>query len=334
MNKTIIKYIFLLFVFTVSSSNAQTAVVRDTILMGSQFRITLVDENNISAEKNIDKVIGEIVRIEALISDWKMTSQVSEVNRNAGIQAVKVDREVFDLTKRALYFSIISEGAFDISFAAMDRIWRFDDSMEKLPTPEEIAKAIEKIGYQNIELNEAESTIFLTKSGMKIGFGSTGKGYAAYKASEFAKSLGIKGGIIDASGDMQTWGTQPDGEFWKIGITNPKKRFEYVDILALKNAAVTTSGDYEKFILIDGVRYSHIINPKTGMPSTGLTSVTVIGPNAEMCNGFSTSLMVLGKKDGLKLINQHPLYAAIMITDKGKIIKSKKIRKLKKRLKN
>ena len=329
----ILKNIFtIILLYVLTPMNAQTIGVRDTILMGSKFKITLVDNDSISVEKNINKAIDEMIRIENLISDWKPTSQVSLVNQNAGIKPIKVDREVFDLTKRAIYFSEITDGAFDISFAAMDKIWKFDGSMEKIPTQEEITKAIEKIGYQNIILEEENSTVFLKKVGMKIGFGSIGKGYAAQKARTFMQGLGINAGIIDASGDMTTWGNQPNGESWKIGITNPFNRHKMLDILSMKNAAVTTSGDYEKFILIDGIRYSHIINPKTGIPATGLTGVTVIGPNAETCNGFSTSIMVLGKENGLKLINQQKDYAALLITDKGKIIRSKNYKKIKQNL--
>ncbi|HEY4540240.1 MAG TPA: FAD:protein FMN transferase [Faecalibacter sp.] len=334
MKSSFFKYIFIFILFvSLIPANAQTVGIRDTVLMGSRFKITLVDTDSISVEKNINKAIDEMVRIENLISDWKPTSQVSQINQNAGIQPVKVDQEVIDLTKRALYFSKITEGAFDISFAAMDRIWKFDGSMEEIPTSSAIQKAIEKIGYQHIIINEEASTIFLKKPGMKIGFGSTGKGYAADKARELMLQLGINAGIIDASGDMTTWGTQPDGKPWRIGINNPFNRYQMADILSLKKAAVTTSGDYEKFVVIDGKRYSHIINPKTGMPSTGLTGVTVIGPNAEMCNGFSTSMMVLGKEKGLAFINQQKEYAALLITDNGKIIRSKNYKKIKKKLK-
>ena len=333
--KSFQKYIFTFFISCfLIPVNAQVIGIRDTILMGSRFKITLVDKDSISVEKNINKAIDEIVRIEELISDWKPSSQVSQVNQNAGIQPIKVDREVFDLTKRAIEYSEMTDGAFDISFAAMDRIWKFDGTMEEIPSQEIIQKAIEKIGFQNIILDEKNSTIFLKLEGMKIGFGSIGKGYAADKAREVMQNFGINSGIIDASGDMTIWGIQPDKELWKIGITNPFHRYKPSDILKINNGAVTTSGDYEKFILIDGIRYSHIINPKTGMPSTGLTSVTVIGPNAEMCNGFSTSIMVLGLEKGLELINQQSDYAALLITDKGKIIRSKKYKKIKKSLRN
>ena len=325
------KYIFTtLVIFLLTPINAQVIGIRDTILMGSKFKITLVDKDAISVEKNIDKTIGEIVRIENLISDWKPDSQVSQVNQNAGIKPIKVDREVIELTKRAIQFSEITDGAFDISFAAMDKIWKFDGSMEQLPSQSEIQKAIAKIGYQNILIDEENSTIFLKLPGIKIGFGSIGKGYGAQKAKEFIQELGINAGIIDASGDMAIWGKQPDNSPWKIGVVNPFKRYKTADILAIKNGAVTTSGDYEKFILIDGKRYSHIINPKTGMPSTGLTSVTVIGPNAETANGFSTSIMVLGQKKGLEIMNKYPDYACLLITDSGKIIRSKNYKKVRK----
>ncbi len=326
--KNILLSTFIL-LYTVIPTNAQTVGVRDTILMGSKFKITLVDSDSIVVQQKIDHVIAEITRVEMLISDWKTTSQVSEINQNAGIKPVKVDQEVFDLTQRALHFSKISNGAFDISFAAMEKVWQFDGSMEVIPSQEMIQKAIAKVGYQHIILDEKNQTIFLELPGMKIGFGATGKGYGAQKAREFAQEIGVRAGIIDASGDMTTWGSQPDGTPWKIGITNPFKRNQYADILSLKNGAITTSGDYEKFILIEGIRYSHIINPTTGYPSTGLTSVTVIGPDAEFCNGLSTSIMVLGKKKGLELIEQQPNYAALLITDKGKIIRSKKYKRVK-----
>lgn len=331
--KIIQKIIFtILLSFLFTPIKAQIIGVRDTILMGSKFQITLVDKDLETTEKSINKAIDEIVRIEKLISDWIPTSKVSQINQNAGIKPVKVDQEVIDLTKRAIYFSEISDGAFDISFAAMDKIWRFDGEMDKIPSEEIIKKAIEKINYKNIIIDEKNSTIFLKEKGMKIGFGSTGKGYAAQKTRDEMLKQGIRAGIINASGDLTTWGTQLDNESWRIGVNNPYKKHRLADILNMKNGASTTSGDYEKYILIDGIRYSHIINPKTGFPSTGLTSVTVIGQNAEICNGFSTTIMVLGEKKGLELINKQKDYAALLITDKGKVIRSKNYKKIKKQL--
>jgi len=323
------KILFLIsIVICTEVSYGQVFRKRETVLMGSRFDITIVAEDSLSAENYIDQVIGEISRIEELISDWKATSQVSEINRNAGIRPVKVDREVFELTQRALFFSEITDGAFDISFAAMDKIWRFEGSMEALPDETVIQKAIAKIGYQHIVLDSAASTVFLKLPGMKIGFGATGKGYAADKGRELMQSMNIRAGIVNASGDMASWGAQPDGSPWKIGVANPFKRYKITKIISLRKGAVTTSGDYEKYVEINGKRYSHIINPKTGMPVTGLTSVTVIGENAEMANGFSTSIMVLGKEKGLRLLRNYPQYACILITDSGRIIRSKNYKKV------
>lgn len=291
--------------------------------MGGRFDISIVDKDSLSAEKNIDEVIAEITRIEYLISDWKPTSQVSEVNQNAGIKPVKVDREVFELTKRAIKLSEITNGGFDISFAAMDRIWKFDGSMTEMPSADAIKKSVEKVGYKNIILDSTESTIFLKLKGMKIGFGALGEGYATDKCRAMMIAKGVKAGIINGSGDMSTWGKQPNGKDWKIGITNPFKPEKILAAIPLKEGAVTTSGSYEKFVVFNGKRYSHIINPATGYPATGLCSVTVFGPNAETANGLSTSMMVLGQKEGLLLLQKFPDYSCILITDKGKIVKSK-----------
>jgi thiamine biosynthesis lipoprotein len=291
--------------------------------MGGRFDISIVDKDSISAEKNIDEVIAEITRIENLISDWKPTSQVSEVNQNAGIKPVKVDREVFELTKRAIKLSEITNGGFDISFAAMDRIWKFDGSMTEMPSADAIKKSVEKVGYKNIILDSTESTIFLKLKGMKIGFGALGEGYATDKCRAMMIAKGVQAGIINGSGDMSTWGKQPNGKDWKIGITNPFKPEKILAAIPLKEGAVTTSGSYEKFVVFNGKRYSHIINPATGYPATGLCSVTVFGPNAETANGLSTSMMVLGQKEGLLLLQKFPDYSCVLITDKGKIVKSK-----------
>lgn len=330
------KHHFLILLFSVCSftSNSQILRKRTTLLMGGRFDITIVAKDSLSAEQNIDEVIAEISRIEYLISDWKTTTQVSQVNRNAGIRPVKVDREVFELTKRALHFSEITNGGFDISFAAMDRIWKFDGSMTAMPTPEAIKKSVEKMGYKNIILDSVQSTIFLKLKGMKIGFGALGEGYATDKCRAIMLAKGIKAGIVNASGDMSAWGNQPNGKPWNIGITNPFHPDKLLAVVPLGQEAVTTSGSYEKFIVFDGKRYSHIINPATGYPATGLCSVTVFGPNAETANGLSTSLMVLGKTAGFELLNQFPDYSCIMITDNGKVVKSKnfRIKKFKTRL--
>lgn len=307
------------------STYGQVLRKRAVKLMGSRFDITIVAKDSLTAEKNIDTIIAEVTRIENLISDWRPDTQISKVNQNAGIVPVRVDAEVFALTERALHFSQITNGAFDISFAAMDRIWKFDGSMTAMPSPDAIKQSVRNVGYTNIVLDKAKSTIFLRHTGMKIGFGALGEGYAADRCRQMMLARGVKAGIINGSGDMSSWGKQPNGADWVIGITNPLQRDTLFAIVPLKQPAVVTSGSYEKFVMFNGKRYAHIINPKTGYPATGVSSVTVFGPSAETANGFSTSLMVLGKDAGLKLIQKYPAYQYILITDEGHIISSPKL---------
>ncbi|QKZ12570.1 FAD:protein FMN transferase [Spirosoma sp. KUDC1026] len=316
------KVLFFLLLVSGWSAQAQVLRKRTVKLMGSRWDITIVAQDSLSAEQHIDAVIAEVTRIENLISDWRSYTQISKVNQNAGIAPVPVDPEVFALTERALRFSKITNGAFDISFAAMNRIWKFDGSMTEMPSPDAIKNSVRNVGYQNIVLDREKSTIFLKKKGMKIGFGALGEGYAADRCRDMMLAKGIKAGIVNGSGDMSTWGKQPDGRDWSIGITNPLHRDTIFAIVPLRKPAVVTSGSYEKFVVFNGKRYAHIINPKTGYPATGISSVTVFGPSAETANGFSTSIMVLGETAGLKLIRQYPAYQYILITDTGQIVSS------------
>jgi thiamine biosynthesis lipoprotein len=216
--KTILLSLLILFGFNAFS---QVLRKRTTKLMGSRFDITIVAKDSLLAEHYIDTVIAEVSRIENLISDWKTDTQISEVNRNAGIRPVKVNTEVFALAKRALKLSAVTNGAFDISFAAMDRIWKFDGSMTTMPTPNAIKQSVSKVGYKYIQLDAKQSTIFLKRPGMKIGFGALGEGYATDRCRDMMLAKGVKAGIVNGSGDMSTWGKQPDGSNWKVppGVT-------------------------------------------------------------------------------------------------------------------
>lgn len=307
-----------LFLFC-KNSNAQVTRSRDAFLMGGRFEITLIAPDSLTGERYIDTIIAEISRIEYLISDWKAETQVSEINRNAGIKPVRVDREVLELTERAIRISKMTKGAFDVSFAAMEKIWRFDGSEMEMPSRAEIKKARANVGYKNIVVNRDSSTVFLRKKGMKIGFGALGEGYAVDRCRDIMIAKGIRSGLINATGDIQVWGSKADGKPWKIGVNNPFDSGRLIGALRL-NGGVATSGSYEKFVMINGNRYAHIINPATGYPATGLTSVTITGPDTEMANALSTSIMVLGKKKGERLLKRNPSYSGLLITDQGERI--------------
>ncbi len=294
--------------------------------MGSRFDITVVAKDQIMADNYIDVAVNEIGRIEKLISSWDKNSQTSLINRNAGIQAVKVDKELFDLIIRAIGISKLTDGAFDISYASMDKLWKFDGSMTELPSKEKIRRSISRVGYQKIVLNQELSTVFLTEKGMKIGFGAIGKGYAADKAKDLLIAEGVEAGIINASGDMNTWGKQPDNSDWKVAITNPLNKNNAFALLPVVNKAVVTSGNYEKYVTLGGKRYSHIINPRTGYPSTGIVSATVFAPKAELADALATSVFVMGIEVGVNRINQLEGIECVIIDDKGNIHTSDNIK--------
>lgn len=294
--------------------------------MGSRFDITVVADNEEKGQAYIDTAVAEITRIEKLISSWDPNSQTSEINRNAGIKPIKVDAELFELIERAIGISRLTDGAFDISYASMDKIWKFDGSMTTMPEAKDIKASVDKVGYKNILLNKELSTVFLKLEGMKIGFGAIGKGYAADKTKALLTSKGVPSGIINASGDMNTWGKQPNGKEWKVAITNPMDKSKSYGLLPITDGAVVTSGNYEKFVEFNGKRYTHIIDPRSGMPSSGIISVTVFAPKAELADALATSVFVMGKDVGLSRINQFPKIECIIIDEKGQVFTSDNIK--------
>ncbi len=314
-----------IFFFSLLISNvlfSQQNYQRTLKLMGSRFDITVVEKDSITANKYINLAVAEISRIEKLISSWDKNSETSKINQNAGIKPVKVSSELFGLIQQSIAISKLTEGAFDISYASMDKIWKFDGSMKVFPSKEKIKNSVIKVGYQNIVLDQKNQTVFLKRKGMKIGFGAIGKGYAADKAKKILILKGVKAGIINASGDMNTWGKQPNGKDWTIAITNPLNKQKVYGVFPLKKGAVVTSGNYEKYVVFNGIRYTHIIDPRTGYPSSGIISATVFAPSATLADALATSIFVMGFDVGLNLVNQLPKIEAIIIDDKGSIHKS------------
>ncbi len=295
-------------------------------LMGNNFTITVVAEDNSTAQQHIDTAIDEIKRIEKLLTTFKEDSQTSLINNNAGIEPVTVDNEVYSLIERSIAISKVTQGAFDISYGSLDKsLWNFDKQMTALPSKEEALKKVYLINYNNIILDPENRTVFLKEKGMRIGFGGIGKGYAAEMAKNLLVANGVKSGIINASGDLTAWGMQPSGKPWRIGISNPdspEKVFSYMDI---SGKAVATSGNYEKYVMIGGKKYSHTIDPKTGLPISGIKSVTIICDNAEFADAMATPIAVMGIKAGLHLVNQVPGLYCIIIDDSNNMYTSKNI---------
>ncbi|WP_318311564.1 FAD:protein FMN transferase [Flagellimonas crocea] len=313
------------FCFLLSSGQSRTTdvmVKRTLKLMGTRFEITVVAPNEEIGYINIDEAVSEIERIERIISSWKEDSETSLINKNAGIKPVKVSRELMDLIERSIKISEITDGAFDITYASMDEIWKFDGSMDKIPTKEEIKASVSKVGYQKIRLDSENQTVFLPEKGMCIGFGAIGKGYAADRAKDLLVSKDVKGGIINASGDLTTWGTKVTGEKWLVGIANPLSKDKVFSWLPIVESSVATSGNYEKYIMLNGEKYSHIIDPRTGYPTKGINSVSIFAKQAELCDALATAVFTMGRDVGLHMINQIDGVEAVVVDSENKIHRS------------
>lgn len=294
--------------------------------MGNHFDISLVAEEEELANEWIQQGFNHIKEIEYLLTTYSETSDLYRINAAAGIEPVVVQKETFDIIERSLQISALTQGAFDISYGSVDkRLWNFDVHQNELPDPETAKKMVRLINYRNILLDKAATTVMLKEKGMRIGLGGIGKGYAAEKTRQYLKSLGATAGIVNASGDLTTWGMQPDGKPWTIGIADPNNASSIFSYLEVSDMAVATSGNYEKFIWVNGRKYSHTINPKTGLPITGIKSVTILTPNAELADALTTPIAIMGIEAGLHLINQLHQVEAIIIDDDDRVYLSKQI---------
>ncbi len=306
---------------------AQLALYKKAMkLMGNHFEITVVGDNEQWANEKIELGVKEIQRIEKLLTTFGADSETNRINENAGIAPVKVSEETIALIGRAIKISNVTQGAFDLTYGSVDKsLWNFDTTMTVLPTKEVAKKSVRLINYKNIIIDSDHSTVFLKEKGMRIGFGGIGKGYAAECAKRIMQEAGVISAVVNASGDLTTWGTQPNGDKWTIGIVHPEMADTVFSYMSISGLSVATSGNYEKFVVIDGKKYSHTINPKTGLPVTGIKSVTIVSTNAEVADAMATPVMIMGIHAGLDMINQITDIEAIVIDDDNKLYATKNI---------
>jgi thiamine biosynthesis lipoprotein len=286
-------------------------------LMGNHFEFSAVSSDETKANECIELAIQEVRRLEQLLTTFDESSQTNRINSAAGIEAVRVDKEVFDLIDRSLKISALTQGAFDITYGSIDKsLWNFDTTMNALPDQAKAKSMVRLINYRHVILNRSEETVYLRDRGMRIGFGGIGKGYAAECGKAIMVKHGIKSGIVNAAGDLTVWGTQSSGQPWTIGVADPDRKNLPFATMTLSDMSVATSGNYEKYAIIDGRKYSHTIDPRTGYPVQGIKSVTIICRNAEIADAMATAVMVMGIKAGLHLINQIRDIACIIIDEK------------------
>lgn len=295
---------------------------RQLKLMGSDFEFVIIDDE---PEIAIDEAVGEVRRIEELLTEFSSSSQTSLINENAGIRPVFVDEEVFRLIKRCKDISALTQGAFDITCGLLKQLYNFRGGSFRSPDEEVIRTTLGKTGSHRIQLSEP-NRVFLTKQGMRIAFGAIGKGYAADRVKRKLLQRGITNGAINASGDLTVFGRRTDGSLWKVGVADPNNPSRLLFWIPLENASVATSGNYEQYFELNGIRYSHNIDPRTGIPVKGIKSVTIVSSSAELSDALATAVTIMGVEVGMHFIEQLPGTHCIIINDQNKVFTSRNLR--------
>lgn len=250
--------------------------------------------------------------------DYAQT-EILDVNRAAGDDPVSVSPDTLRVVREGVRFGDLTDGAFDITIAPLIRLWGIGTEHARVPSPEEVKRVLEYVDYTRVHVDE---TVFLPSAEMEIDVGGIAKGYAADEAAALLRDAGVRNAILDFGGDIVTIGSRPDGSAWRIGIQHPSgQRDRFLGILASSDESVVSSGAYERFFVEDGIRYHHIFDPDTGYPSdSGLSSVTVVGPDAMQTDALSTAIFVLGFDNGLELMRSFPGYDAIIATEDMKLV--------------
>ncbi len=307
---------------TLGSGSAAHAdwLARNEAIMGTRISVELRADDPVKGAAAIDAVMAEMHRIDELMSHYKPDSQLSQINEHAAQAPVQVDRELFDLLKRSLYFSEITDGAFDITYAGVGHLYDYRRHIR--PTEEEIQAALPTVNWRNLILDPNKLTVKFAMPGMRIDVGGIGKGYAVDRCIAILQSRGFSHALVTAGGDSRIIGDR-DGKPWVVGIRHPDDPNKIVTRLPLVDTAMSTSGDYYRFFDENGVRYHHIIDPHTGHPASRVRSATILGPTATETDGLSKTAFILGAEKTLEMINRMPNFDAIFVTPDGRVLYSK-----------
>jgi FAD:protein FMN transferase len=301
-------------------------VTRERSAMGTEIRVSVYTDDEPGALRAIDGALGEIDRLEKMMTTWRDDSEVSRVNANAGIAPVHVSDEVIDVLEAAERSSKLSDGAFDVTFDAMHGLWKFDqDLTERIPDEAEVKKRLALIDYKKLIIDRKAKTVFLAKKGMRMNLGGIAKGYAVDRAAAVLKRAGFANAIVQAGGDLLCAGSK-DGQPWTAGIRDPRGgRADVFAIMRLIDHAFSTAGDYERFFILDGKRYHHILDPRTGHPATRSRSVTIYAPTALLADALDDAVFILGWKRGIELVDSLDDVGAVVVDDRGAVHISKRV---------
>ena len=303
---------------TVSGCGKISTVKESSFMMGTVVEITVEHKDTAKARRIIQQAIHEGKRIEKLMNVHDKDSEVSEINREAGVKGVKVSGDVYRVIEKALHYGKLSGGAFDITVEPLIELWGFGKGEKRIPGKTEIEKVLPLIDYRKVALNRQEKTVKLKEKGMKINLGAIAKGYIVDRMVSFLKEKGIKTVLVNAGGDIYASGSPSGRTSWKIGVRDPRNYQGVKKVISIRDNGIATSGDYEKYFFMNGKRYSHIIDPRTGYPASGLISVTVIAETAAEADALATALFVMGKEKGGELADSQGV-ESLFVAGEGKM---------------
>jgi thiamine biosynthesis lipoprotein len=301
-------------------------VQKSEAIMGTDVTITVVARSAQEGEAAIEAGMAELRRLDAMMSLYKDSSEITKVNLAAGKEPVKVSPEMIEVVEQAAEISRLSGGVFDLTIGPLVVLWQMRLKEGKVPTDEEIARVRPLVNYRNIVVDRKSSTIFLKKTGMIMDFGGM-KGYTADRVAELFRKRGIKDAIIAVAGDICVLGHRDDGKPWRIGVQHPREHDKTLTVLDLSNKYVSTSGDYERFVIREKKRYHHIIDPRTGKPSQGVISVTLVGDKGAFIDPLAKVPFILGPVEGMKIVKKVGA-EAIIVDDAGTVYMTDGIKNL------
>lgn len=322
--KNIFIIIIMLFMAAAVGCPDRRTVQRTESLMGTTVAITVAASSPAEGEAAIEAGFAEIRRLDAMMSLYKDTSEITQVNRAAGKGPVKVSPEMIEVVENAVKVSTMSDGVFDVTIGPLVVLWQMRLKEGKVPTDAEIAGVRPLVNYRNILVDRKASTIFLKKQGMIMDLGGM-KGYIADRVAGVMKQRGIRNALIALAGDIWALGHREDGKPWRVGVQHPRDKDRTITVLELSDRYVCTSGDYERFVIREKKRYHHIIDPRTGRPSTGVISVTLIGDRGSLIDPLAKVPFILGAEKGMDLIRKFGAEALIVdeqgtVTNTGGIV--------------
>ncbi len=289
-----------------------------SVMMGNvSVSITAVTQDRQRAKQAIEAAFTKMKELERLLNFYDSRSEISQINAAAGQYPVAVSSEVMEVISQAMYVSRLTKGAFNLALGPTNTLWDFLKT-QHVPSQAERVGLLPSTIFEHIVLDDVAQTVFLTKPKMRIDCGGIGKGFMAEKAKHVLMTYGVSAGIIAAAGDVLLFGNKPNGQGWRVGIQHPRNPDEHIASLDLTDTVVSTSGDYERFFMKDGIMYHHLLDPTTLLPARACQSVTVIGVRGALTDALATGVFVMGPEEGLKLLANASLGEAVIVDERGR----------------